>query len=87
MRIVALPMSSGLWSATPSARTVQGVLPSFASISAASPTPNSHSPSRRTPSESGCGLQLEPVALHGILGIDRDGASSVRRTCAGFRGS
>jgi hypothetical protein len=49
--------------------------------------PNSHSPSRRTPSVSGRGLQLEPVALHGILGIDRDGASNVRRTCAGFRGS
>ena len=72
--IVAPPMSSGLCSDTPWARTVQGVFPSRALISPASPTPNSQRPKPRTASVSRRGLdQPDRRALHGIVGSDRAG--------------
>src|SRR4051812_49376143 len=61
---VAAPIASGVWTATPSASTVQGELPSSLATSIASPVPKIHRPASSLPRVAGPARQrLEELIL------------------------
>ena len=76
-RKVAWPTDQSMFSAIPSANTVQGVLPIPAAISMASPVPNIQSPTIRINRVLAGGLVvMGSVALHHVVGTCLAGCSN-----------